>query len=263
MHVYIGNSWNTIDSSYDNNTFNSILKLKNIDINIDEVENNYRFVCFEEDSLAALRDSFNKSLGIDKLNVFNKDIVDVFNVEEKFKQNCKFIKMYIYYVKNIQFFLPGNYTITEAFKKHSDGRWAPKEFFLSFGTHVLKQVLIGGRLEYSLIYPNNGKNLNLQSIYKLFIGKASKEEKEEALDIQNNASFINAKIIGGFTPSNYDFEEIEKIFSEWVYSLTFGGSGIFCGIESFSSLIPIWHFMENKEYAKLVEKEFYNLTKID
>jgi len=128
----------------------------------------------------------------------------------------------------------------------------PEQVFVDFGTHVMRGIIVGGRLDY-----NVSANMSLVNSSKTigvfasagYEGAFSVNVSSETVTSTEMSSFNSVmkkslKIYGGSSEyGQYIINGDEQGYQPWIESIK--DNPVFCEFDANSPLIPIWDFCDN------------------
>lgn len=152
-------------------------------------------------------------------------------------------------------------------KKDEDKQTYYNEIFNKYGTHVLMDIMLGGRTDLNYVY-NNTSNKTMTEIkseldasYKGFSakisGSASTDITTRAETFAKNSSFKASRVGGSITDIN-SFENTLNSYKEWAESIDNTESLEFFDVGSNcqDSLLPIWEFADSDKKRTEINKAY-------
>jgi len=148
----------------------------------------------------------------------------------------------------------------------NDGDVEPLTVFLAFGTHVMRGIIIGGRLDYSVSADMTEVGGDKS------IGVFAEVGYEGAFDVNVTSETVSAAEWSDFTSSSkktlkvyggaseygqYIINEDEQSYVPWIESI--GDNPVFCEFDSSNPLIPIWEFCDNPDRSQELQ-DYFNST---
>ena len=153
-------------------------------------------------------------------------------------------------------------------------KYYDEEIFDRYGTHVLMDIMLGGRMDLNYVYNNTSKKtmqdirMELDATYKTFAakvsGSVSTDISTKAESFAKNSTFKASRVGGSVSPDINTYEKALDTYKEWSQSIQDGVSLEFFDVGSNcqDSLLPIWEFADSEEkrneiilaYEKYVSK---------
>jgi hypothetical protein len=153
-------------------------------------------------------------------------------------------------------------------------KYYDEEIFDRYGTHVLMDVMLGGRMDLNYVYNNTSKKsmqdikMELDATYKTFAskvsGSVSTDISTKSESFAKNSTFKASRIGGSVSPDINSYEKALDTYKDWSQSIQDGISLEFfdVGNNCQDSLLPIWEFADSEEkrteiilaYEKYVSK---------
>lgn len=153
-------------------------------------------------------------------------------------------------------------------------KYYDEEIFDKYGTHVLMDIMLGGRMDLNYVYNNTSKKstqdirMELDATYKTFSakvsGSVSTDISTKAESFAKNSTFKASRVGGSVSPDINTYEKALDTYKDWSQSIQDGVSLEFFDVGSNcqDSLLPIWEFADSKEkreeiilaYEKYVSK---------
>jgi hypothetical protein len=151
------------------------------------------------------------------------------------------------------------------------------KLFEEYGTHVMLDVLKGGRFEINYLIDNtsnentNTIKLKVEAGYKAISATASNEEVNKATDIFKKAT-TKIMTYGGMAGDFLTLENARKNYGEWAKSINREDKLALVGVRTKDNgLIPIWwlidttktnpNYQANKNRFNAIEKRYNELLK--
>ena len=154
------------------------------------------------------------------------------------------------------------------FKKDMDGTMSPSDLFEKYGTHLILDVYMGGRVETEFSTEKSIKettqNINVQlkaGFAGIISGSGSynmtKEQKEKWESSKATIHTVGGRVYSGI--SQLDFPKHHK---PWVESLNSRENYDICDIpQDNNAFVPIWDLCTNQNRKKLLMSTFDSLNK--
>lgn len=129
---------------------------------------------------------------------------------------------------------------------------SPEEVFVNFGTHVLRGIIVGGRLDYnvsanmSLVSSSQSIGVFAEAGYE---GAFSVNVSSETVSSSEMSSFNSVmkkglKVYGGASEyGQYIINGDEQGYQPWIDSIK--DNPVFCDFDANSPMIPIWSFCDD------------------
>ncbi|RBP59093.1 MAC/Perforin domain-containing protein [Alkalibaculum bacchi] len=153
-------------------------------------------------------------------------------------------------------------------KKVDENAMAVSNLFKEYGTHLIVEYYIGGRVRLNFAYTNenNMKESEIKTKAKATYNAVTTEvdaSKKESLEEFASVANMRFQSFGGNHITGMSVKEISSQMKDWTKSIA--ENQTICGIGDFErSLIPIWELLDDTEYksAQLkIEKEFVEQSK--
>ncbi len=136
----------------------------------------------------------------------------------------------------------------------------PEEVFVTFGTHVLRGIVIGGRLDYN-VSANMSEVASTKSIGVFaeagYDGAFSTQVSSETVSESERSSFNSGmkkslKVYGGSSEyGQYIIAEDEQGYQPWIESIS--DNPVFCDFDRTTPIIPIWDFCDDPVRSQELE----------
>lgn len=183
-------------------------------------------------------------------------------------------KSYWYFYKNIYNIKTFNLCMTDSVDKIREllsdefkndlSNMKAEALFNKYGTHMIKEAAMGGRMEISSTYFSDtaSSSVDMQAAVNAhikFLGSASLNTEasasyESALETQDVKSKVRIKQFGGVLVDTHDLESLESNYSKWVESFDESlQNSALCGIVGENSLLGIWELLPESEQARATE----------
>jgi MAC/Perforin domain len=139
----------------------------------------------------------------------------------------------------------------------------PESVFISFGTHVLRGIVIGGRLDYnvsadmSLVEGTKSIGVFAEASYE---GIFSVDVSSETVSASEMSSFNSVrkkslKVYGGSSEyGQYIIAENEAGYAPWIESIR--ENPVFCDFDRTTPIIPIWDLCDDPTRAAALESGY-------
>ena len=152
------------------------------------------------------------------------------------------------------------YLTDNATQALNDPTVAPEDVFDVYGTHVLRGIIIGGRLDYN-VSANMSQVSSAKSIGVFaeagYDGAFSASVSSETVSTEEMSSFNSTrkkslKVYGGSSEyGQYIINEDEQGYEPWIESI--GDNPVFCDFDASAPVVPIWEFCATTERADELE----------
>ncbi|MDD2418748.1 MAG: MAC/perforin domain-containing protein [Oscillospiraceae bacterium] len=153
-------------------------------------------------------------------------------------------------------------------------KYYDEEIFDRYGTHLLMDIMLGGRMDLNYVYNNTSKKsmqdikMELDATYKTFAAKVSgsisTEISTKSESFAKNSTFTASRVGGSVSPDINTYERALDTYKDWSQSIQDGTSLEFFDVGNTcqDSLLPIWEFADSDEkrteiilaYEKYVSK---------
>jgi hypothetical protein len=156
-----------------------------------------------------------------------------------------------------------DYLTDSAREMINDASVDPEEVFVSFGTHVLRGIIIGGRLDYnvsadmSLVQGSTSIGVFADASYKeaFSLDISSETVSEEEMSSFNAVRRKSLKVYGGSSEyGQYIIAEDEAGYAPWIESVS--DNPVFCDFDRTTPLIPIWDLCDDPDRAAALESGY-------
>ena len=156
-----------------------------------------------------------------------------------------------------------DYLTETAAAKINDPAVDPESVFVSCGTHVLRGIVIGGRLDYnvsadmSLVEGSKSIGVFAEASYD---GIFSVDVSGDIVTASEMSSFNSArkqslKVFGGSSEyGQYIIAGDEQGYGPWIQSVA--DSPVFCDFDRTTPIIPIWDLCDNPDRAAALESGY-------
>jgi len=263
--------YNVLESPYISPQF-MIAADKILDIDDNEVKN-YRnifgnTVVITESSVSDVYKEFNAKLQVKgTYGLFSGSASLEFSQSSTDHEEKAYTKLYAYFVKNRQTIdiSENKYKFTDEFVADLNSSMDPVALFNKYGTHLVKEVFLGGRLELNYTTKKTVKDTNLTikaevvASYALVSGSASAEYKTKASQLSARSD-LNVNVIGGNALAIAGIDDLSSEYKSWCASLDDPTKCAPCGITSYNSLTPIWTFCKNNDRRDKIEETFNHMA---
>lgn len=154
-----------------------------------------------------------------------------------------------------------NYLTADAKAAINNADLAPADLFATYGTHVLRGIVIGGRLDYSTS-ANMSKVATTSSIgvlakaaFDKYIEASSDTQVSDELTSFRSACDTTLKVYGGSSEyGQYITNADASDYSPWINSIS--ANPVFCDFDNTTPLIPLWDFCDSPIRAKQLSDGF-------
>lgn len=138
-------------------------------------------------------------------------------------------------------------------------KYYDEEIFDRYGTHVLMDIMLGGRMDLNYVYNNTSKKsmqdikMELDATYKTFAakvsGSVSTDISTKSESFAKNSTFKASRVGGSVSPDINTYEKALDTYKDWSQSIQDGISLEFfdVGNNCQDSLLPIWEFADSEE----------------
>ena len=133
----------------------------------------------------------------------------------------------------------------------NDTNVEPEELFITYGTHVLRGIIIGGRIDYNVsadmsqVVTSKSIGVHAEAGYE---GAFSVNVKSDVVTEDEKNSFNSErkkslKVYGGSSEyGQYIINEVESGYQPWIESIK--DNPVFCEFDRTTPIIPIWDFCD-------------------
>lgn len=141
-------------------------------------------------------------------------------------------------------------------------KYYAEKVFDVYGTHILMDIMLGGRLDLNYVYKNTQQEsfeeikASLDATYKAFIaklsGSVSTEITEKAKKFAENSTFTSTRFGGTVAPDMSTFEQALEGYKEWSQSIEDNKMLYFfdVGTNCQDSLLAVWEFADSEAKRK-------------
>jgi len=267
-YVCVGFGYNLLESPFISPEF-MITSNKIIDINANEVMN-YAQTIFGQSTVIAgnsVKDvykEFNLKISAKAgAGAFSASASTEFSQSSTDHEESAYTKLYALFVKDRQTInIPeSKYRFTDQFVKDLNGSMDPKALFQKYGTHLIKDVFLGGRLELNYTTKKTVADTNfsikaeVQASYSFVSGSASTGYNEKVKNLSEKSD-LNVRVVGGNSPAIVGIGDLKDAYKSWCDSLEDPKKRAPCGITAYDSLIPIWTFCKDATRRAKIESQF-------
>lgn len=273
LGTVVGTSYNALESPYiipsHVNTKYPVLNMRNAKLTI-KSEREDRTEYFVGDSLTEIADKFSASFSVEsKILLFSGSISSDFKRETKSEHEMAYCKaMHLAIRKRINFRDVDQCKdlLTEKFKNHLESLDVAT-FFDRYGTHLIVEALLGGRLEFNF---SREKKLHetkesLEVEIKAGVGDAlstkTSVSKSNALKELSSNNYTSTRVIGGRGLAITTFDSFNEQYKVWVNSLENERNWQFCSIPNKNSLVPLWDFCKDAKRKKELKDYYEKISK--
>lgn len=270
-YICVGTGYNLLESPYISPEF-MVVTNKIIDIDAKDVTSRPstifgKYEIITENSVSDVYKEFNKKLKSKVFCMFSASSSTEFSQSSYGHEEYAYTKLFSYFVKNRQTIdIPeSKYKLNAEFEKDISGTMTPLTLFSKYGTHMIKDVFMGGRLELNYTTKKTVKDTNAsiwsdtESSYFFVTGSLSLEHIKKTKELSEKSG-LNLNIVGGSSPSIREFEDMKVEYGRWCASLDEPKNCAPCGIADHNSLVPIWTFCKDPSRSKKIEAEFNRLA---
>lgn len=153
---------------------------------------------------------------------------------------------------------------TESFKEDVE-TLTPKELFDKYGTHVLKDIFMGGRFELNYIYTNKSNKskedirISASASHSRVKGEASAKIDKDRAEVEENSEIHIAAYGGSITVDPTSIEKARDSYPEWARKVDEGYNTL---IDS-SQIVSMWDIVkylkiDNAETKSKEIEEYFN-----
>jgi hypothetical protein len=213
----------------------------------------YKSMCFK----ASFNSSFTSAKNVSSTESFVKTMITI-------GQSKEYINLSYVSLNDLKKY------VTDTFKNDvNNSRKNAKDILTTYGTHVLLDIKLGGRMELNYMYHNekqcneNTLSLSASAVYKGITAKASSDFSKDAKDFYEDSQFSASQLGGTVTANITSLEKAQDAYDVWTKSLVgsnprleFVDAG---DLNNPYALLPIWQLAENQQRSKEIETEYYNL----
>ena len=149
---------------------------------------------------------------------------------------------------------------------------SPEDLFNRYGTHLLMDIRLGGRLELNFMHEKSqdetekSLEVSLEASYQCVSGHASAADQETAKEFSASSTFHCTLIGGSVSTDISSMEQAQKAYGNWAQSLDPAHcptpSLAFIGIGSpgtSTSLIPVWQLADAAGRQRTLQTRFQEL----
>jgi len=267
-YICVGAGYNLLESPFISPEF-MIVTNKIIEIDVNEVMNQPSTIfgqstIITENSVSDVYKEFNSKLSVKgTYGAFSGSASTEFSYSSSDHEETAYTKLYAYFVKNRQSInVPeSKYRFTDQFMSDLNGSIDPKALFNKYGTHLIKDIFLGGRLELNYTTRKTVRDTNasikadVQASYAFVGGSTTVEYKEKASQLSARSD-LNVKVVGGNSITVIGIEDLKGAYESWCNSLSDPKKCAPCGISAYDSLIPIWTFCKDTARRTQIENVF-------
>lgn len=281
---YLGYGYNVIDDPYiDKNCINlsaPIIDMSKIDnVNLRMIKENQAYV---QDYQSATMEDFYKNFATN-INAYGKTgkmfaggLKLDFATSTSEKKYYQFYK-HVYEIRSFNIYITDSIEsikeiLSEPFKKDLQ-QMAPNDLFNKYGTHMIKEAVMGGKIEINSTYSSETVSSStsvdaaVNAHIKFLKGKSFNVEAgvkyENALTQQQITEKTEIKQYGGALVDLHTRESLAENYAKWVESfdnkLEYSA---LCGIVGEHSLVPLWELLPegNETRAADLKNTFIELS---
>ncbi len=153
-----------------------------------------------------------------------------------------------------------DYLTDNAREAINDPDVTPEEVFISFGTHVLRGIIVGGRLDYnasadmSLVQGSKSIGVFVEASYEgaFSVDMSSETVTEEEMSDFNAVRKKSLKVYGGSSEyGQYIIAEDEQGYQPWIESIK--DNPVFCEFDRTNPVVEIWMLCDDPARAQELE----------
>ncbi len=138
-------------------------------------------------------------------------------------------------------------------------KYYAEKIFDIYGTHILMDIMLGGRLDLNYVYRNTSQettedikaalNATYQTLSAKISGSVSTEISEKAKKFAENSTFTATRLGGTVAPDISTYEKVLNEYKEWSQSIEDNKNLYFfdVGNSCQDSLLPVWEFANSEE----------------
>jgi len=143
-----------------------------------------------------------------------------------------------------------------------------KNLFVNYGTHIMIDIINGGRMDLNYVY-NNKESMTLKEIeasvnltYSYIAGSASASTdtsiKTKVTNFMSNTTFQCHRVGGTIQGDIMSYEKARESYTEWNKSISDKDTLalVDLGDNAMTSLIPVWDLIDNNTAKENVKKAF-------
>lgn len=240
-------------------------KMENLSFEMIESGNSSYYSSYGE-TLQQLNESFNLSLGIGaSYGMFSGGLSTKYNASSTSKYaNAYGLMEYI--VNAFRINMNNTYSeirecLTDEFYNDlTNEKFEPKKLFEKYGTHMIRNAIMGGRIESFYVFTSMDNKFSTETSFKLEVGfKKLTFSADGSAEFQFNNMMSESNISEQFSARCYsgtnnlidvsNYSQICANLPQWVDNFAKDVScSSFCGVSSISdSLIPLWELLPDDE----------------
>lgn len=152
----------------------------------------------------------------------------------------------------------------------------PADLFNRYGTHLLMDIRLGGRLELNFMHEKSqteterSLEVSLEASYQCVSGHASTDQQNTAKTFSETSTFHGTLIGGAVSTDISTMEQAQAAYGKWAQSLdpahcphpslAFIGTG---SLSNPTSVIPVWQLADAADRQKALEKGFRTLLALN
>ncbi len=271
-YVCVGCGYNLLESPYISPEF-MIVANKIIDINASDVINSPAAIfgqstIITENSVKEVYKEFNLKLSVKgTYGAFSGAASTEYSENSTNHEEAAYSKLYAHFVKKRQYInIPeSKYRFTEQFVQDLNGSMAPISLFQKYGTHLIKDIFLGGRLELNyttkktIADSNSSIKAGVKASYAFINGSTDVENSKKTHELSEKSD-LNLRVVGGNSPALVGINDLKEVYKSWCASLDDPKKCAPCGIAAYESLIPIWNFCKNAARRDVIEKQFNKMA---
>jgi len=156
-----------------------------------------------------------------------------------------------------------NYLTDDASAAINDPDVDPEEVFISFGTHILRGIIIGGRLDYnvsanmSLVQTSQSIGVFAEAGYERAFSVDVSSETVSASEMSsfNSVRKKSLKVYGGSSEyGQYIISEDGAGYAPWIESIK--DNPVFCDFDRTTPIVPIWDLCNDPTRTAALESGY-------
>ena len=209
--------------------------------------------------------------------VFKANFNSSFTSANKVSSNTSFVKTLISIGKQREYISLADISLDDL-KKYTTGSFAKNindpafpavQVLTTYGTHVLLDIELGGRMELNYMYNNANQiseselSTSASGAYKGVSASGSLNLSSEAKSFYSNSQFTASQLGGTATANITSLEKAQAAYGTWSQSLEDGSSVLeFIGAGDLSNpyaMLPVWYLAESQERRAEIETAYIAL----
>lgn len=144
---------------------------------------------------------------------------------------------------------------TQAFKTDAENL-TPEDLLKKYGTHILKDIYLGGRFELNYIYTNTSNKstedikASVSASNAWVSGDASGSSNTKRQEVEQNSKLLICAYGGSVTVDPNSIEKAQDSYAAWAKGVEDGKTSFIDSTE----IIPLWHIIASMDFNDAVEK---------